>query len=504
MELPPHVFNSAEIKSLESDHARAHGGHCYDLMQRAGEGVYRRLLAAVPRLREAWIFVGRGNNGGDGYIVAALLKQHGYSHRVFALGDPHEGSEAQKAASYYRSLGGTVETALPAGGGGREPDAIVDALFGTGLTRAPAAPCDEWIQFINRSRAYRVSIDVPSGVNADTGVVPGDCVHADLTVAMLGVKPGLLTGEAVDYTGVVELEELGVDAGSSFGKFKDLPGQPRLPILQRTYEAITEDLPRREPSFHKGDCGKVLIIGGACGFGGAALIAGVAALRAGAGLVRLALDPANVPAVIAARPELMTVDIFNEIHLGQALEWADVVAVGPGLSQNARAESIMLALEDCAKPLVVDADALNLMAAHGTSRSGNHILTPHPGEAARLLGTTVSRISQDRLESAYLLQERYGGVVLLKGAGSVICDGRRLTIIREGSPAMATGGMGDLLTGVIAALLGQGLSLSQAAVCGACVHGRAGRICGDQDGVVGTLPLDLAPLLRRLANGMRP
>lgn len=494
------VFTSAQIRAIEKDHAQHHDGHCFDLMEEAGKSVFANIKSHCPSCDEVWVFAGSGNNGGDGYIVAALLLDAGIKHRVFALNKPHPGSEAATACEYFLSLGGKVEHELPDLNEGR-PDVIVDALLGTGIKSAPRAPVDEWILFINRCRAYTVAVDVPSGVNADTGTVEGDCVQADLTVCMLALKPGLLTGDAVDYTGEITVDSLGIDVSVYHGRLQDQDGATIPPLLRRSYEDIRDDLPHREKTANKGDCGKVLIIGGSRGMGGAARICAQGALRAGAGLVKVVCDAANISALNAGLPEAMTVDFNDDEAVAAALSWADAVAIGPGLSQSDRAGELLRRALSFKGPVVVDADALNLIALGEFNLSDKIIMTPHPGEAARLLGITPREVNEDRLKSAVMLQKKFGGIVLLKGAGSVICDGKRITIVQEGSPAMASGGMGDLLTGIIAAFLGQDLTPKQATVAAACVHGRAGTLAGREGGVIGTLATDLTPYVRALING---
>ncbi len=497
--LPPPVFATCEIKLIEQSYAREHNGHCYDLMEKAGAAVFERIMALAPRPKSVWVFCGHGNNGGDGYVVGALLTEHRVPFRLFAVGTPRDGTEAYTACEYFKSLGGKIETELPKGGD-EAPEVAVDALLGTGISSAPRAPICEWIQFINRLKCRTVAVDIPSGVAADTGLVPGDAVRAALTVSMIALKPGLLTGDAVDYVGKVECDSLGVDTAPFYGLNVAENEEAPLPVTVRTYEDITDTLPKRDLSCNKGENGKLLIIGGAVGMAGAAIICGLGALRSGAGLVKVATQLSNVPAFNACEPTLMTADINDDKALQQALEWADVVAVGPGLSQGVRAQSILPRLTEMDIPLVYDADALNLLAK-APDFCDNRVLTPHPGEAARLLKCSVDKIAENRPAAAYKLQQRYGGVVLLKGAGTVICNGKRLTIIREGSPAMAVGGMGDLLTGILGSLLGQGLTPYQAAVAAAAIHGRAGKLAGEQGGVNGTLPRDLLKYVRRLCNG---
>lgn len=505
--LPHHVFTSQEIRCVEHDHAAANNGHCYDLMELAGASVFESMISVNAHPRMVYVLVGKGNNGGDGYIVAAYLLKHHIPFRLFAVAQPHEGSEAYTAFRYFtKQLNGTVEYTLPnldeEAHHGNSPDIVIDALLGTGLDNAPRAPFDQWIDFINSTRAYVISVDVPSGLNADTGEVYADCVRANRTISMIGLKCGLITGDATDFVGEIEVKSLGIDMRSYHGKHTaaDMDGASYLPIYLQNYEDIKSDLPVRSPSFHKGDAGKLVLIGGCTGMGGAICLTGQGALRAGAGLVKIVTDMCNVPAINAQRPELMTVDYSDKEAVAKALEWADVIAAGPGMGQSSESEALLEQILSLDKPMVLDADALNLLAKRGLSFSKRIIMTPHPGEAARLLGTTVDKINSDRYHAVYELQRRCGGVVLLKGAGTLVCDGKRIVVIHEGSPAMASGGMGDLLTGIIGALRAQGVSQMSSTVAGACLHGRAGTLAGEKEGLIGTLALDLLPFIRYLVN----
>lgn len=493
------VFMSKTVRLMERKHAAGHGGNCYDLMERAGAVLVRQLLSALPEPpRLVWIFAGKGNNGGDGYVAARLLKEHGIAYRLFAIGNPHPGTEADAACENFKRAGGVIEQQLPEPGAAR-PDTVIDALLGTGIDSAPRAPFDEWILFINSIHAFTAAVDVPSGLNADSGVVPGACVKAQLTVCMLALKPGLLTGQGVDYCGKVVLEDLDCKPETEMNSLLQEAGQR--PMQQCCYEDIRDFLPLRRPSSHKGDAGKVLIVGGAKGFGGAAILCSMAALRSGAGLVKVALDPINIPALNAACPEIMSADFTDDEILEQALGWADCVAIGPGLGLSERSHQLVRRIASAKVPLICDADALNIMAQDEIEITGNeHVLTPHPGEAGRLLKCSATEINRDRLGSAWKLYQHCGGCVLLKGAGSVICDGQRLNIIREGSPAMASGGMGDVLTGIIAAYMAQGLPPEKALLAAACVHGRAGSLAG-LAGLIGTAASDLLPHIRSLTNG---
>lgn len=494
--LPVKLYSVKAIKAVERSYAELHGS-CYELMQRAGEAIAKVAKRVLKGEQEVWIFCGSGNNGGDGYVAGRILASYGIRLRLFAVAAVHEGTEAQRAYREYVSAGGRVESSLPSLQQTR-PGIIIDALLGTGITKAPRESVSEWISFINRARAYVISVDCPSGVNADSGEVPGDCVNADCTVCMLGLKPGLFTADAVDYVGQVEFADLGCDLRN----FNDetTTAEP-CPLSRASYDVIKSDLPVRLRSCNKGDNGKVLIIGGACGMGGAVIMAGCGALRAGAGLVKIATDPLNVSALNASYPELMTVDFTDDEAVTRALKWCDLVAIGPGLSQTPRAKHLLNMVSDSGIDCVADADALTLMAGGVANVQENRILTPHPGEAARLLRCDSESINANRLEAARVLQKMYGGTILLKGAGTIVCDKHGACVITSGSEALASGGSGDLLTGIISALAAGGMSLRQAAVVGACIHGKAGEMSAEEYGAIGSLPTDLEFYIRRLVNG---
>ncbi|WP_281710550.1 NAD(P)H-hydrate dehydratase [Anaerobiospirillum succiniciproducens] len=504
--LPHQVFTTQEIRLIEQDHAQNNNGHCYDLMEKAGRTVFEQMLSVNTHPKMVYVLVGKGNNGGDGYIVAAYLHKSRIPYRLFAIGVPKQDAEAYIAYSYFCKIGGKAEFELPdpdeEAERGYSPDIVIDALLGTGLESPPRDEMGKWIDFINNTRAYIISVDIPSGINADTGQVYTECVNANKTICMLGLKPGLVTGDAVDYVGEILVFNLGIDVNSFHGKYSaiDTDGASYLPIFVTTYEDIIADLPMRSISSHKGDSGRLLIIGGDKGYGGAIHICGLAAARTGAGLIKVATDEENIISLHATRPELMTVNFRDYAAVKEAIDWADAIAIGPGLGTGSNAEKLLDLVTASNKPCIADADALTIMAKQGMTYSKRMVLTPHPGEAARLLATTNDKINEDRYHAVYILQQRCGGVVLLKGAGTLICDGKSIIVVHEGSPAMASGGMGDLLTGIIASLRAQGLTLMQSTVAGACVHGRAGTVSGENSGIIGTLASDLLPYIRYLVN----
>ena len=497
--LTNHVFKSNEVKAIEAIYAQAHHGSCFDLMQRAGRAVFEKKIKTKREDINVWIFVGKGNNGGDGYIVASLLDESNIQYRVFALGEPKEGTEAYLAYEYYLSIGGKIENSLP-NYDENPPDIIVDALLGTGLNSAPKSPCDEWILFINRMRTYTISIDVPSGVDADTGNVPGDCVKASVTVCMLALKIGLLTSDALDYVGRLVFANLQFNVANFWGNKSPLYNETMLPIRQKQYIDIIEDLPVRSKNSHKGDSGKVLAICGSLGTGGAACLCAMGALRCGAGLVKVATFKDNITAINAYSPELMTIDYANADMLRQGLNFADVIAIGPGLGVDNNAILLVDSLSNIDKHVIYDADALNLIAKGYVKPNKKCILTPHPLECARLLNVSLDYVAADRVRACSELQHKYGGIALLKGAGTIVCDGKFITIINEGSAAMATGGMGDVLTGMIASLIAQGLNPRDAVVSAACIHGRAGFLAGQEHGMIGTIASDLFVYIHKLVN----
>ncbi len=458
----------------------------YQLMLRAGEALFKTVQQCWPQARHLWVFCGKGNNGGDGYVVARLARQAGYRVEVIAFDEPAPDIPAEQAKRDWLKAGGTC-CGLSAVYG--KPDLIIDALLGIGPSTPLRGELLAWIQFINRQNAPVLSVDIPSGLNADTGMPLGGAVHATATLTLVGLKCGLLTGQAADYTGHLYLSDLKDDAAN----YCDTGG-----IQVLNYAWVSSWLSPRKRTAHKGDCGKVLLVGGGPGMPGAIRLAGEASLRTGAGLVKVFCHPENRQLVLSGRPELMSCHDLTKLNL----QWPDVLVVGPGLGMEEWGREQWQSVADFSGYRVIDADGLNWLACHpGTHK--NSVLTPHPGEAARLLQCTVADVQTDRFATVQELQHRYGGVVLLKGAGTLIYDGRQMAICTEGNPGMASGGMGDVLSGIIAALLAQGLSLFDAACCGALLHGKAASEVAKVHGERGMLASDLFFWLQKLANPQR-
>ncbi len=481
--LPYALYQTQQVRALDRCAIEQFGIAQQTLMERAGAALFKCVRDRWPRVERVAILAGTGNNGGDGYVLARLLHLAGLKPRLFSLGDHSalRGAAAQAAADYVAS-GGMVEPllALP-----NDAELIVDALFGTGLTRPPQGQWAQAIAAANAHQAPVLAVDVPSGLNADSGRILGTAIVAELTLTFIGLKPGLFTAQGPDCCGAVMFDSLDVPARVYATQ---VPAASRIDWAREKNQ-----IPPRCRSTHKGDCGHVLAIGGAPGMSGALRLCGEAALRTGAGRVTLFTHSQHAAWLNLSCPELMV----QTTELKQSLQRVNVVAIGPGLGQDDWGQMSWQQVQDWQGPLVVDADALNWLARQPLNRD-HWILTPHPGEAARLLGCSVADIEQDRFAAVCALQSQYGGVVVLKGAGTLIHAGPRrpVALCSAGNPGMASAGMGDALTGIISALLAQGLSCEQAARAGVCLHAAAADSAA-QTGERGLLASDVIDALRQ-------
>ncbi|MFT3762009.1 MAG: NAD(P)H-hydrate dehydratase [Pseudoxanthomonas sp.] len=483
------LYDTAAARALDARATALLGGDGYALMQRAGQAAWRRVLQHWPQAMRIVVVCGPGNNGGDGYVLARLARQSRRDMRVVHLPEHAPRSElAQRACTDYVATGGRIELFPETG---LEGDLVVDALFGIGLSRAPDAPSAALIAAINTQPAPVFALDAPSGLDADLGSAPGVAVTADRTVQFIAPHLGLHTGDALERVGEIETDDLDVPPATF---------EAASPAATLLADGALEHwlLPRRRNT-HKGESGRVLCIGGDHGHGGAIVLCAEAALRSGAGLLTVATRESNVAVVLSRRPEAMAAAVESTADLSPLLAAPDVVAIGPGLGQDDWGRAVFQLALASGKPLVVDADALNLLAAQPRTLP-DAILTPHPGEAARLLGVSTDEVQRDRFAAARRIAERYGATVVLKGAGTIVtAPDATPRVVGAGNPGMAVGGMGDLLTGVIAALRGQGLPAFDAAGAGALLHSLAADAAAEA-GQRGLLPSDLLPHLRRLAN----
>jgi NAD(P)H-hydrate epimerase len=486
----PHreLYSVEQVRALDRRAIQTLGIPGIELMRRAAEAALASLQRHWPKARRIAVYCGPGNNGGDGFLLGALALEAGCEVVLFALTGESRG-DAATARTRFEQAGGQVRL-WDEGADLPKADVHAVALFGTGLTRAPERPAADLIRRLNRSGEPILALDVPSGLQADTGQCPGETIVADVTVTFIAHKRGLHTGRAADCVGTLELDTLGLPASLWDGIEPDAMLLP------------AETLPRRPRHAHKGDNGHVLAIGGDAGTAGAIRLCGEAALRAGAGLVSVATRDANLFALNAARPELMAHGVDGPQALQPLLDRADVLALGPGLGQGAWGHALWLTALDAGKPAVVDADGLNVLAREPRRFAHPAVLTPHPGEAARLLGTSIAEVEADRFAAVRALAHRHGAVAVLKGAGSLVADpDGRVAVCPWGNPGMATGGMGDLLTGIVAALMAQGCDAWRAACLGVGLHARAGDAAA-RSGERGLLATDLLAPLRRLLNGL--
>lgn len=486
-DLPVELYTAAQVRELDRLAIEEQGIPSLTLMERAGADALDALTGRYPGAMNLVVLCGGGNNAGDGYVLARLARQAGLEVRVIALVEPGrlKGDAAASAQKYLQT--GSVETALALEGA----DIIVDALLGSGLNRPVEGSFAEAIELINAASVTVFALDIPSGLNADTGVCLGSAVRADATITFIGLKRGLFTAEGPEFCGEILFSDLGTPAGIHVA----VGAEVRL----TRHEEIMRNLPPRPRHAHKGRYGHVLVIGGDYGYQGAAILAGSAAARAGAGLVTVATRPEHARNIPLFRPELMTAAVTVARDLDALLDRVSVVAIGPGLGQSDWAISLLAKVLQTRLPLVVDADALNLLALEPLRRE-NWVLTPHPGEAARLLGITSSEVQTNRFAAVMTLRDRFSGTVALKGAGSLVAGATGpVRLNRTGNPGMAGGGMGDVLTGLIAGLVAQGMEPGVATVAGVYLHGHAADQCTGE-GERGMLAGDLLPVIRSLVN----
>lgn len=500
------LYRAVQVRELDR-RVIASGIDGFALMQRAAAAAWRRLGQAWPEVRSLSVLCGGGNNGGDGHVLAALAATEGVAvQRVLLTPLERLSGDARRAADMATAAGvGSVawHAALELSG-----EVLVDAMLGTGLSGPVRGDVAAAIAALNRSARPVLAIDIPSGLAADSGAELGSAVRASLTVTFIGDKLGLYTGRGPARTGRVHFEALVLDRlaldrpapdsqASAFEIAADM--QPTARLLGPSL--IARALPPRERDAHKGDMGHVLIVGGAPGFGGAALLAAEACARLGAGRISLATAPEHVTASLVRCPEVMVHGVRGPAQVEALMRQADVLVVGPGLGQGSWGQAMLQQALAYQGPLVLDADGLNLVTERFAGmRRDDWILTPHPGEAARLLGVGVAEVEADRPAAALALRERFGGVAVLKGAGSLIAGPAGLAVCPYGNPGMASGGMGDALSGMLGALASQGLAPEPAARLGVLVHALAADRAASLAGERGLLASDLASCARVLAN----
>lgn len=512
------VYRVNQVRSLD-EQTIAGGVPALSLMEEAGLAAYHCLLKHWPKVSALIVFCGPGNNGGDGYVLARLAAEGGLPSTVVTL----SGQKHQEGAAFEsRELAlkaGVVEVddlaSFLASNPPSEQGVLVDAMFGAGFRGQLRDGFAEAAMYLSSQSSRVLALDIPSALDADTGVACQPAVKAGVTITFIGRKLGLLTGDGPAYCGQVDFAALTVP--------ERLRHTIEAPVSTLGIDDVLTLRPRRTANFHKGKAGKSLIIGGDSGMGGAAILATEAASRSGAGTVNLFTQNDHVSAALTRCPTVMVLGVQQAGDKGvsaealakrQAIyEAANAVVVGPGLGLGDWGEAWMQWLPlQSPKPLVLDADALNIIASRASPgeefrrlNNAGLVITPHPGEAARLLSCGVNEIQNDRYEAVRALVRLSGAVVILKGAGSLLgwLDNQqklRVEVCLAGNPGMASGGMGDVLSGLLGSLLAQGLGTVEASRLGCCLHSVAADSLAESNGKIGLLASDLPPVIRRLMN----
>ncbi len=488
------IYQTAQIRELEKLAEERFGISGEVLMQRAGKAALECLVRQWPKARKIAVICGTGNNGGDGYVVARLARERGLDVTVWQLGELRKQKQAAQRAYEDCKKAKVIIQVSQDELNISDADVVVDAISGLGLHGEMKPETRHAIQAIAAANVPVLSIDLPSGIDADNGKVWGIAVRASVTITFIGLKLGLMTGRGVGYAGTVICHDL------------QLPTELFslvTPLAEKLQHASLNAYLRPRPrDFYKNEAGHVLLIGGDYGYTGAIRMAAAGALRVGAGLVSVATRKEHAQLLNLGYPEIMCHGVSNAADLKPLLAKAQVVVIGPGLGQSDWAAALLEEVRNCPLPLVVDADGLNVLAKT-PGKHDNWILTPHGGEAARLLQKSNEEIVADRLNAVHELQQHYGGICILKGAGTLVQTSKGMTgLCPYGNAGMASGGMGDVLSGVIGGLVGQGLSLDLAAQLGVCVHALAGDEAAKAGGERGMIASDLMPYLRKLVNTM--
>jgi len=495
MSLPTTLYTAQQVRELDRIAIQQFSIPGYTLMTRAGQSAFDCTLAHWPTVKRIAVFCGLGNNAGDGYVYARLAQQAGLQVTVYQLGEAHrqqgdallakqdmEQTEIFAQAYDNQTLHGF--------------DLIVDGLLGTGLDRDVSGHWAMAITAINESRKPVLALDIPSGLQADTGKIMAIAIRATVTISFIGLKQGMFTAWGADYCGQIVFNDLSVPPEI----YHEVPST----CTRLATDTLANPLVARQKNSHKGCFGHVLLLGGNQGMAGAIMMAAMAAARVGAGRVSVMTHENHANFANAAQPEIMTHSFHCSQSLDVLLERTNVIVLGPGLGQDQWANALFNKAIHSDLPLIIDADALLLLAQRKEIKHSSWILTPHPGEAAALLACTTSQVQQHRFAAVRQLQARYGGVVVLKGAGSLICDGQAIYVCDAGNPGMASGGMGDILSGMLGGLLGQSLhqplTLIDVANFAVMLHATAGDRVAEKYGQRGMLATDLLPVVRSLVN----
>lgn len=465
--LPKLLYTKEQSREIDRIAIEDHKVPSFTLMTRAATMAYSQFLEIWSKEKKIYVICGIGNNGGDGFLFARLAHLDGHKVKISILGEKEKIKGDAKLA-LEQVLKENIELVEFNEKDLSEADVVIDAVFGTGLERGVSGIYFSAFELINNNAKEVYAIDIPSGLDANTGRIMGIAIKAKATITFITLKQGLFTNYGPDYAGEVFFDDLQVP--------REVLQNQVAPSELLDWDTIKQTFPERPKNSHKGLFGHSLLVGGNKGMFGAVILAAKAAFTIGSGLTSVATRHDHASLIPIHQPEIMSHGCESKGRIDELLTESTVCAIGPGLGQDKWAETMFSECFESSLPLIVDADALNILALNPIKR-GNWILTPHPGEAARLLKSSTSTIQNNRFEAVKELQSLFGGTIILKGCGSLICSDSQLqnvSICPYGNPAMASAGMGDTLTGILAGLVAQGLTLDTAAKLGTCLHAKTG------------------------------
>ena len=492
---PTHLYSAEQSQALDRLAIEHFGIPSYLLMKRAAFYSWQQIKTHFADSDRLIVLCGSGNNGGDGFMLAQYAKLAGKEVELYLYGSADKiRHDALLAYQEWREIGGQVHNLADL-----EPTQIaanwllIDALFGTGLDRPLSSELCQLLQKLTQTAAPICALDVPSGLNANSGQIMGFAMPAQLTCSFISEKFGFYCNQGPDTCGRLTYSDLGLrqDAPEIFQQISPLANS-------QGFEFWKKRLPKRANNAHKGTLGTALLIGGNHTMMGAIQLAAKAALESGCGLCKVITQAEHSTAITAQQPEVMS---YNNSALSPLLATATAIAIGPGLGTDDWAQRLWQTTSQAPISLVIDADALNILAKNSNWQARqNVVFTPHPGEAARLLGISIEEVQNDRIAAIKALQSKYGGTFVLKGNGSLIYNGKQMELCTDGNPGMARGGMGDVLTGTIVSLLAQGMETFEAACLGVYLHANAGDTLAQKKGLAGVIPSQLSQFYGPLLN----
>ena len=486
------IYTAEQVKAFEKNSFIKDGDDLRAMKEAAEQSV--EVLNKTYSKSNFLILCGPGNNGGDGYFIGIGLSELNKCVRFLdVLDDAKKSPLCEHAFEKAKGLDFINANALK---NISNKTVVIDAIFGIGGRIDLGGKLEEILSACDRFES-KVAIDVPTGLDCNTGEISQACFNADKTITFIAYKLGQRINKGKNYCGKLILKDLGLGMNKNVSPT----------VNEFSFEDIKGDIPKRKEDSHKGDHGKLLVIAGDVGFGGAGIMTSESGLKTGAGLVRLLTRKSHVSASLARNPEVMVSGADNAQNLEANLGWPDAVVVGPGMFENYWSEQILYKLiptiVDNDTPALFDAGALRLLTCKAFSNIKLHnqtVLTPHPGEAAEMLGITSKEIQKNRIESAKKLQKKYGCIIVLKGNGTIICSKNDIYLCSSGGPELAVAGSGDILSGVIGSLMAQGLAPFDAAKTGVGIHARAGEDFAADVGRIGLAAGELIPYIRKLLN----